>query len=129
MSSLPHIEMLVFVAFPVLYCSVERETGLSYGILISKAISVTNSGLLMLFIVVNFVCFSLDHLAEQDLNSLSDMYSPGTLVRCIVTSVEKSADGRRSIKLSINPKKVNKGLNASALASGMVRVLGLSQPL
>uniref|UniRef100_A0A8B9P867 Protein RRP5 homolog n=1 Tax=Apteryx owenii TaxID=8824 RepID=A0A8B9P867_APTOW len=56
----------------------------------------------------------------EDLNSLSDMYSPGTLVRCIVTSVEKSADGRQSIKLSINPKKVNKGLNASALASGML---------
>ncbi|NXD77943.1 RRP5 protein, partial [Halcyon senegalensis] len=56
----------------------------------------------------------------EDLNSLSEMYSPGTLVRCIVTSVEKSADGRRSIKLSIDPKKVNKGLNALALASGML---------
>uniref|UniRef100_A0A8C3PJU4 Protein RRP5 homolog n=1 Tax=Calidris pygmaea TaxID=425635 RepID=A0A8C3PJU4_9CHAR len=56
----------------------------------------------------------------EDLNSLSDMYSPGTLVRCVVTSVEKSADGRRSIKLSIDPKKVNQGLNASALASGML---------
>ncbi|NXG51282.1 RRP5 protein, partial [Psilopogon haemacephalus] len=56
----------------------------------------------------------------EDLNSLSDMYSPGMLVRCIVTSVEKSADGRRSIKLSINPKMVNKGLNASALAQGML---------
>ncbi|XP_026706791.1 protein RRP5 homolog isoform X1 [Athene cunicularia] len=56
----------------------------------------------------------------EDLNSLMDMYSPGTLVRCIVTSVEKSADGRRSIKLSIDPKKVNKGLNASALTSGML---------
>ncbi|NXC44670.1 RRP5 protein, partial [Penelope pileata] len=56
----------------------------------------------------------------EDLNSLSDMYSPGMLVRCIVTSVEKGADGRRSIKLSINPKNVNKGLNASALTSGML---------
>ncbi|KAM9012126.1 protein RRP5 homolog isoform 1-T3 [Ara ararauna] len=56
----------------------------------------------------------------EDLNSLVDLYSPGTLVRCIVTTVEKSADGRRSIKLSIDPKKVNKGLNASALASGML---------
>ncbi|NWI57334.1 RRP5 protein, partial [Calyptomena viridis] len=56
----------------------------------------------------------------EDLNSLSDMYSPGTLVRCIVTSAEKSDDGRRSIKLSIDPKKVNKGLNASALATGML---------
>uniref|UniRef100_A0A8B9T6W0 Protein RRP5 homolog n=1 Tax=Anas platyrhynchos TaxID=8839 RepID=A0A8B9T6W0_ANAPL len=44
----------------------------------------------------------------------------GMLVRCIVTSVEKSADGRRSIKLSINPKNVNRGLNASALTSGML---------
>ncbi|XP_061228578.1 protein RRP5 homolog isoform X2 [Neopsephotus bourkii] len=56
----------------------------------------------------------------EDLNSLVDLYSPGTLVRCIVTTVEKSADGRRSIKLSIDPKKVNKGLNASALAPGML---------
>uniref|UniRef100_A0A8B9EZ91 Protein RRP5 homolog n=1 Tax=Amazona collaria TaxID=241587 RepID=A0A8B9EZ91_9PSIT len=56
----------------------------------------------------------------EDLNSLVDLYSPGTLVRCIVTTVEKNADGRRSIKLSIDPKKVNKGLNASALASGML---------
>ncbi|NWJ03942.1 RRP5 protein, partial [Crypturellus undulatus] len=57
---------------------------------------------------------------REDLNSLLDMYSPGTLVRCIVTSVEKSADGRRSIRLSINPKKVNKGLTAAALAAGML---------
>uniref|UniRef100_A0A8C3BA58 Protein RRP5 homolog n=1 Tax=Cairina moschata TaxID=8855 RepID=A0A8C3BA58_CAIMO len=56
----------------------------------------------------------------EDLHSLLDMYSPGMLVRCIVTSVEKSADGRRSIKLSINPKNVNKGLHASALTSGML---------
>ncbi|GAB0192080.1 protein RRP5 [Grus japonensis] len=56
----------------------------------------------------------------EDLNSLLDMYSPGTLVRCIVTSVEKRADGRRSIKLSIDPKKVNKGLNTSSLALGML---------
>uniref|UniRef100_A0A8V5FZN5 Protein RRP5 homolog n=1 Tax=Melopsittacus undulatus TaxID=13146 RepID=A0A8V5FZN5_MELUD len=56
----------------------------------------------------------------EDLHSLVDLYSPGTLVRCIVTTIEKSADGRRSIKLSIDPKKVNKSLNASALASGML---------
>ncbi|NXU73502.1 RRP5 protein, partial [Oreotrochilus melanogaster] len=56
----------------------------------------------------------------EDLNLLPDMYFPGTLVRCVVTSVEKSADGRRSVKLSIDPKKVNKGLNTSALASGML---------
>lgn len=119
----------MFVAFPAFYYGVDRETALSCGVLISKATSVTNSDLLILSNVVKFVCFSLDLLAGQDLNSLSDLYSPGTLVRCIVTSVEKSADGRRSIKLSVDPKKVNKGLSTSALTSGMVRVLGLSQPL
>ncbi|NXP19863.1 RRP5 protein, partial [Scytalopus superciliaris] len=56
----------------------------------------------------------------EGLNSLSDMYSPGTLVRCIVASIEKSDDGRRSIKLSIDPKKVNKSLSASALTVGML---------
>ncbi|NXK86859.1 RRP5 protein, partial [Formicarius rufipectus] len=56
----------------------------------------------------------------EGLNSLSDMYSPGTLVRCIVASIEKSDNGHRSIKLSIDPKKVNKGLNASALTPGML---------
>uniref|UniRef100_A0A8C3DLD0 Protein RRP5 homolog n=1 Tax=Corvus moneduloides TaxID=1196302 RepID=A0A8C3DLD0_CORMO len=56
----------------------------------------------------------------EELNSLPDMYSPGTLVRCIVTSIEKSADGRRSVKLSIDPKKVNKGLSSTALAAGML---------
>ncbi|NWW78900.1 RRP5 protein, partial [Climacteris rufus] len=56
----------------------------------------------------------------EDLNSLPDMYSPGTLVRCIVTSTEKRDNGRRSIKLSIDPKKVNKGLDSTALTAGMV---------
>ena len=69
------------------------------------------------------------YVSGQDLNSLSDLYSPGMLVRCVVTSVEKSADGRRSIKLSINPKSVNKGLSASALTSGMVCVHSLSSLL
>uniref|UniRef100_A0A803VK95 Programmed cell death 11 n=1 Tax=Ficedula albicollis TaxID=59894 RepID=A0A803VK95_FICAL len=56
----------------------------------------------------------------EELNSLPDLFSPGTLVRCIVTSIEKSDDGRRSVKLSIDPKKVNKGLNSTALAAGML---------
>uniref|UniRef100_A0A8C3UX86 Protein RRP5 homolog n=1 Tax=Catharus ustulatus TaxID=91951 RepID=A0A8C3UX86_CATUS len=56
----------------------------------------------------------------EELNSLPDMFSPGTLVRCIVTSIEKGDDGRRSVKLSIDPKKVNKGLNSTALAAGML---------
>uniref|UniRef100_A0A8C5THM6 Protein RRP5 homolog n=1 Tax=Malurus cyaneus samueli TaxID=2593467 RepID=A0A8C5THM6_9PASS len=56
----------------------------------------------------------------EELSSLPDLYSPGTLVRCIVTSIEKSDDGHRSVKLSIDPKKVNKGLSSTALAAGML---------
>lgn len=71
-----------------------------------------------------FLCWSC---CWQELNSLPDMFSPGTLVRCIVTSIEKRDNGSRSVKLSIDPKKVNKGLSSSALAAGMVSFLGLSQ--
>lgn len=110
----------MFVLFPAFYCSLGGEQVFSYRILVSKATPVTNSGLLVLCNIVGFVCFLTFMIILQDLHSLLDMYSPGMLVRCIVTSVEKSADGRRSIKLSINPKNVNKGLHASALTSGMV---------
>lgn len=93
-----------------------------------KIASITYSSFI-LFNIVKIVCFSVDHVAGQELHSLPDLFSPGTLVRCIVTSIEKSDDGRRSVKLSIDPKKVNKGLNSTALAAGMVSFLGLSQPL
>lgn len=118
----------MFVSFPACYFSVDRETGLSNGILFSKSASVTNSTLILFNIVKN-VCFSFDPVAGQELNSLPDIFSPGTLVRCIVTSIEKRDDGSRSVKLSIDPRKVNKGLSSTALAAGMVSLLGLSQPL
>ncbi|CAM4595886.1 protein RRP5 homolog isoform X2 [Caretta caretta] len=56
----------------------------------------------------------------EDLNSLSDLYPPGMLIRCTVTSVGKTMDGHQSVKLSINPKDVNKALNTTALRSGML---------
>lgn len=115
----------MFVSFPACYFSVDRETGLSNGILFSKSASVTNSTLILFNIVKN-VCFSFDPVAGQELNSLPDIFSPGTLVRCIVTSIEKRDDGSRSVKLSIDPRKVNKGLSSTALAAGMVSLLGLS---
>lgn len=118
----------MFVVFPACYCSLGRETGLSSGILFSKSASVTNSSFI-LFNIVKIVCFSVGHVAGQELNSLPDIFSPGTLVRCIVTSIEKRDDGSRSVKLSIDPKKVNKGLSSTALAAGMVSFLGLSHPL
>uniref|UniRef100_A0A452J1I0 Protein RRP5 homolog n=1 Tax=Gopherus agassizii TaxID=38772 RepID=A0A452J1I0_9SAUR len=56
----------------------------------------------------------------EDLNSLSDLYPPGMLVRCTVTSMGKTMGGHQSVKLSINPKDVNKALNTTALRSGML---------
>uniref|UniRef100_A0A8C8RC37 Protein RRP5 homolog n=1 Tax=Pelusios castaneus TaxID=367368 RepID=A0A8C8RC37_9SAUR len=56
----------------------------------------------------------------EDLNSLSDLYPPGMLVRCTVTSVEKTVDGHQSVKLSINPKDVNKAVNNTAVRAGML---------
>ncbi|KAJ7325160.1 hypothetical protein JRQ81_018180 [Phrynocephalus forsythii] len=56
----------------------------------------------------------------EDLNSLSDLFSPGMLVRCAVVCLEKTTTGQTSIQLTINPKEVNKKLNPTALRSGMV---------
>ncbi|XP_053245269.1 protein RRP5 homolog isoform X1 [Podarcis raffonei] len=59
-----------------------------------------------------------EHL--EDLNSLSDLFTPGMLVRCAVVGVEKTTTGRQSIQLTINPKDVNKALNAATLRPGML---------
>ncbi|XP_062988666.1 protein RRP5 homolog [Elgaria multicarinata webbii] len=59
-----------------------------------------------------------EHL--EDLNSLSDLFSTGMLLRCAVVGVEKTAGGRQSIQLTINPKDVNKALNAAGLRPGML---------
>ncbi|XP_006273719.2 protein RRP5 homolog [Alligator mississippiensis] len=81
------------------------------------------------FVQVTSICDSYTQmLSEQvakqelleDLNSLSDLYPPGMLVRCAVTSLQKTIDGHQSVKLSINPKDVNKALNTLALRSGML---------
>ncbi|XP_053167847.1 protein RRP5 homolog [Hemicordylus capensis] len=59
-----------------------------------------------------------EHLA--DLNPLSDLFSPGMLLRCSVVSIEKTATGHQNIQLTINPKDVNKALNTAALRPGML---------
>nr|XP_014427885.1 protein RRP5 homolog [Pelodiscus sinensis] len=81
------------------------------------------------FVQVTHVCDAYSKMLNEqvvreelleDLNSLSDLYPPGMLVRCHVSSVEKTTEGRQSVKLSINPKDVNKALNPTALRSGML---------
>lgn len=58
----------------------------------------------------------------QDLASLPELFSPGMLVRCVVSSLGITEKGRKSVKLSLNPKNVNKVLSAEALKPGMVRI-------
>lgn len=56
----------------------------------------------------------------QDLFRLPELFSPGMLVRCVVSSLDVTESGKKSVKLSVNPKRVNKVLSAEALRPGMV---------
>nr|DBA15081.1 TPA: hypothetical protein GDO54_004338 [Pyxicephalus adspersus] len=55
----------------------------------------------------------------EGLIPLSDLYSPGMLVRCAVSNLEMTSSGFNSIKLSLNPKLVNVDLTPSSLHTGM----------
>ncbi|XP_056385651.1 protein RRP5 homolog isoform X2 [Hyla sarda] len=66
----------------------------------------------------------LNEQVEKDepleaLSPLSNLYSPGMLVRCAVSSLETTSRGNQSIKLTLNPKKVNADLTPSSLHKGM----------
>ncbi|XP_030890542.1 protein RRP5 homolog [Leptonychotes weddellii] len=56
----------------------------------------------------------------KDLVNLPELFSPGMLVRCVVSSVGITERGKKSVKLSLNPKNVNKVLSAEALKPGML---------
>ncbi|XP_075697203.1 protein RRP5 homolog isoform X1 [Rhinoderma darwinii] len=66
----------------------------------------------------------LNEQVEKDvpleaLSPLPNIYSPGMLVRCAVSSLETTSGGSQSIKLSLNPKLVNADLTPSSLQIGM----------
>ncbi|XP_026968296.1 protein RRP5 homolog isoform X2 [Sagmatias obliquidens] len=56
----------------------------------------------------------------QDLVSLPELFSPGMLVRCVVSSLDITKRGKKNVKLSLNPRNVNKVLSAEALKPGML---------
>ncbi|KAM6185656.1 protein RRP5 homolog [Rhynchocyon petersi] len=56
----------------------------------------------------------------KDLVPLSELFSPGMLVRCVVRSVGTTERGKQSVKLSLNPRNVNRVLSAEALKPGML---------
>ncbi|XP_069836334.1 protein RRP5 homolog [Dendropsophus ebraccatus] len=66
----------------------------------------------------------LNEQVEKDepleaLSPLANLYSPGMLVRCAVSTLEMTSGGSQSIKLSLNPKMVNAELTQSSLHTGM----------
>ncbi|KAL7845723.1 hypothetical protein AOLI_G00239150 [Acnodon oligacanthus] len=52
-------------------------------------------------------------------DSSSHLFVPGQLVRCVVSSLDLSRSGLVCLKISVNPKDVNKELNSSSLKAGM----------
>ncbi|XP_062070933.1 protein RRP5 homolog [Lepus europaeus] len=56
----------------------------------------------------------------KDLLRLPELFAPGMLVRCVVRSLAITEKGKKSVKLSLNPKNVNKVLSAEALKPGML---------
>ncbi|XP_067858073.1 protein RRP5 homolog [Heptranchias perlo] len=56
----------------------------------------------------------------EDLTALPDLYSPGMVVRCTVSELGKTKASHHSLKLSINPKDVNRALSPGALRAGML---------
>ncbi|XP_007938068.1 protein RRP5 homolog [Orycteropus afer afer] len=55
----------------------------------------------------------------KDLVRLPELFSPGMLVRCVISSVGVTEKGKKSVKLSLNPRNVNRVLSAEALKPGM----------
>ncbi|KAK7165863.1 hypothetical protein R3I93_005826 [Phoxinus phoxinus] len=55
----------------------------------------------------------------EEVAPLSQLFTPGMLVRCVVSSLESAKEGHVSLKVSINPKDVNKALSSGALKPGM----------
>ncbi|XP_006831373.1 PREDICTED: protein RRP5 homolog [Chrysochloris asiatica] len=55
-----------------------------------------------------------------DLVHLPELFSPGMLVRCVVSCVGITKKGKKSVKLSLNPRNVNGVLSAEALKPGML---------
>ncbi|XP_066549502.1 protein RRP5 homolog [Amia ocellicauda] len=56
----------------------------------------------------------------EDTLALPLLFPPGMVLRCVVFSLEVTKRGHQSIKLSINPREVNKGLSAGSLKAGQL---------
>ncbi|XP_028264311.1 protein RRP5 homolog isoform X2 [Parambassis ranga] len=62
----------------------------------------------------------LDSVDTEEICSLSHLFYPGMVLRCVVAKLDVSKGGSLSVQLSVNPKVVNKNLSSSSLKTGMV---------
>lgn len=85
------------------------------------------SGLIGYLPIYN-ICDSYTNILKKRLDSedsleevtpLSQLLTPGMLIRCVVSSLQSSKEGRVSLKVSVNPKEVNKVLSSGTLKPGM----------
>ncbi|KAI2668205.1 hypothetical protein H4Q32_004873 [Labeo rohita] len=85
------------------------------------------SGLVGYLPVCN-ICDSYTNILKDNLDSedslkepvcLPELLAPGMLIRCVVSSLDSVKEGQISLKVSINPKHVNKGLSSGSLKPGM----------
>lgn len=74
------------------------------------------------------ICDSYTSILKDKLDSedslkevvpLSQLLTPGMLIRCVVSSLDSIKEGHTSLKVSINPKGVNKVLSSASLKPGM----------
>ncbi|XP_036412886.1 protein RRP5 homolog isoform X2 [Colossoma macropomum] len=79
------------------------------------------------FLPISSICEAYSKALSEKLDSggyieddsPSHLLVPGQLVRCVVSSLDSSREGFVSLKVSINPKDVNKELSSSSLKAGM----------
>lgn len=62
----------------------------------------------------------LDSADTEEICSLSHLFHPGMVLRCVITKLDTTKGGSLCIKLSVNPKLINKALSAGSLKAGMV---------
>ncbi|XP_069045275.1 protein RRP5 homolog isoform X2 [Lepisosteus oculatus] len=81
------------------------------------------------FVQITNISDSYTKLLSEQLDSaqsleetltLPRLFPPGMLLRCVVSSVEVTKGGHQSLKLSVNPREVNKALGAGSLKAGML---------
>ncbi|XP_064171812.1 protein RRP5 homolog [Anguilla rostrata] len=56
----------------------------------------------------------------DEILALPCLFSPGMLIRCALASLETAKAGHVSLRVTVNPKEVNKGLSSGSLKAGML---------